>query len=191
MSRYRFGGDAAAWIVDLVTDPSLYSGADIVAIPGSDVDVPLFADQSGATPATDLLDATGTPITGITVPAGSAYLPFFFGPNDIATLFFQDSNNAFHALLPSDLGDRLASAQNTIADLLDGTITLPGTGGIVGSGIQVVKQIATGIDGWTARPDLISYTFWMGTDKPRVGVFGGAQYMMDTDQFISLPSLLI
>lgn len=192
MTRYRYGGDAAAWIVELVTDPDVYSGANVVALPSSDVDVPLYSGQDVTTLVTDLQDSTFSPITGITVPSGSPYLPFFYGPDDLTTLYFQDSESAWHALLPSDLGDRTAAAEHDIGDLQTDVATLQaGGGGGGGGGMNYIRQQTAGTLGYPARPDLTTDTTWQGVDDPPIGVVSGQQGMLNGDHFERTPQLLI
>lgn len=197
MTRYRFGGDAAAWLVELVTDVSLYSGASVVAIPASDVDVALYSGQDLSTLVTDLQDSTGSPITVVTVSAGAPYIPFFFGPEDFTTLYFQDADSAWHALLPSDLGDRTAAAEHDIGDLQDDVAALQagggggGGGGSGGPGLNVINQESAGSSGYPARTDLTTFTIWRGTDDPPIGVVSGAQYMMNGDEFQRTTVLLV
>lgn len=191
MSRYRFGGDVAAWLVDLVTDPAVYSGAQVVAISSSDITVPFYAAQN-STPLVDFLDSTGSPLSSIVVPAGSPYLPFFFGPEDITVLWFQDLNNVWHVLQPSDLGDRMAASEHTLEDLLDGTITLPGTGGGGGGvGVNFIYQETAGTTGYPANPDPTKPSFWIGPDQPPLGVVSGTTYMVPGDQWLETTALVV
>lgn len=192
MTRFRFGGDAAAWLVELVTNAALYSGAEVVALPTADTTVPFYRAQN-TTALTDFLDSTGSPISSIIVPAGSPYLPFFFGPLDLTTLWFQDTNAAWHVLLPSDLGDRTAAAESNILTLQSDVTALQagGGGGGGGAGVNFVYQSAPGTAGWPARPDLTTPTFWRGPDQPPLGVSAGAQYMMPGDEWEETSALVV
>lgn len=190
MTRYRFGGDAAAWVVDLVTDPAVYSGAKVIALSATDVAIPFYGSQSGLA-LVDFLDSTGSPITSISVPGGSPYLPFFFGPEDITSLWFQDVNNVWHILQSSDLSDRMAAAEHVLEGLQDGTIPVPGVGGGGGgAGVNFVYQETPGTSGYPANPNPSVPTFWIGPDQPPLGVVAGTTYMVPGDQWLE-PTALV
>lgn len=188
MSRQQFGGDAAAWVVTPVDASALLGpGKTVVGFQSSDVVLGFF-DSPNGTALTDLLDADGNPVTGITVPAGQPYIPFFQGPDGSVLLWFADVFGAWHILLPSDSAVRLAGIEERVQDLE--------SGGGVGGGIDLASLSVLFIDevigGYPARPDAIPVPrFWRGIHQPPVGVVGGSLYMLDTDMWLHTSALIV
>lgn len=184
MTRSRFGGDASAWVVDAIDASALFgAGQQIVGIPVANTPV-AFAAASGGSPVTDFTDPAGNPLASIVVTAGVPYLPFFYGPDSLTELWFQDNSSAWRVLQPSDLGDRMGSAEDRI-----GALELSGGGGGGGGGTGIpddrrVYQLVAGSAGWPARPDSLPQIFtWVGPDQPPVGTVAGSLYMSSLDDW--------
>lgn len=181
MTRFRYGGDASAWVVDALDGSAQFGvGQQIVGLPLVDVTVPLYA-TSGGSPVIDFTDIGGAPLSSIVVPAGTPYLPFFFGPDSLTELWFQDVAGNWRLLQPSDMGKRLGVAEQAIT-----VLQISGGGGGGGDPLadRDVYQISAGTGGWPARPDGLTNRFtWWGPDQPPIGTISGSLYMAPLDVY--------
>lgn len=188
--RYQFGGDIASWIVFPLDASAVFGGGqELPAIPTTDQTVN-FYDQPNGTLLGDFLDAGGSPLSSIVVPAGSAYLPFFQGPISLTSLWFQDSNDVWHVLQGNDLSDRLDGAEQDVLALYGLVGAVSGGGSVIP---RDVYQLVAGPTGWPARIDSdgTRRVNWFGPDQPPVGVDGsGFQGMMPRDLWYRTTAVL-
>lgn len=86
----------AGWIVETV-DAVLGEGQDpapVVTLPTQDTTITLYDAPEGAV-VDDLEDEQGNPMTELTVPAGDPYIPVFYGPDGVTTLWANSANGAW------------------------------------------------------------------------------------------------
>jgi hypothetical protein len=88
MARHAFGGVMAAWVVSAVEAPDLGEDVQALILPDTAVQIQVY-DAPDGTQVTDLLDENNNPITEITVPAGDPYIPVFYGPDGVESLWVE------------------------------------------------------------------------------------------------------
>lgn len=188
MSRQQFGGDAAAWVVTPKDATALLgAGSTVVGFATTDLQLAFF-DSPNGTQLTDLLDATGSPVTTITVPANQPYIPFFSGPDGSDVLWFPDVFSSWHMLEPSDLGQRMGGIEDRVEALESGGGT-SGSLDLASLSVLFIDEVA---GGYPARPDAIPVPrFWRGIHKPTVGTdSSGTLYMLDGDMWLHSSQLI-
>lgn len=119
MTRHTFLADLASWVTDTGTSTTSTSGLPAVAslaIPGHEVT--FWDSPSGGTRHTDLLDATGSPVTSAT-SASDGSLPQISGPDGVRTMWADAAGGAGprRICLASDLGESANTVDTTLAGL--------------------------------------------------------------------------
>jgi hypothetical protein len=169
MARHTFLGDLASWVMDTgaaATSGSGLAGDTTLVIPGQQVT--FWNAQTSGSQYTDLLDATGSPITSVT-SATDGSLPQISGPDSVTTMWADASGGLGprRLAMATDLGTVLASLSTSVfltptavknsaytanpgdfvpVDVSGGsvTITLPGTpADETRVGVKLVKATGT------------------------------------------------
>lgn len=111
MARHTFLGDMASWVMDTgasATSTSGFAGDTTLVIPG--ITVTFWSAASGGSQYTDLLNATGTPITSV-ISAADGSLPQISGPDAVTAMWADASGGAGPRRLAAatDLGTALSA----------------------------------------------------------------------------------
>src|SRR5690606_27811216 len=91
MARHAFGGVMDAWVVSAVEAPDLGEEVQARILPETYTDIEAFGAPVGSQ-VTDLLDENMDPISEVTIPAGDPYIPVFYGPDEVETLWVEAAN---------------------------------------------------------------------------------------------------
>jgi hypothetical protein len=176
--RHLFGGDIAAWTIDLGDNATGQSGQDgYLAVITPSAEITFYDAATAGNQYTDLLTADGTPITSVTSDTNGE-LPQFQGPDtdpETWQMWADGSGGAGprRLMVATDIGTTLNAQSDAIADLqaqMDAVQAL----------LAITPLIVRETGGaWPTRPDIIGdrTAIWVGDDTPSVG--GG--YMRDDD----------
>lgn len=127
MARYWFGQTLTDWTMVLGAS-SVENGVTYAPVQAAGpMTVTMWSAETGGVQYTDLLDASGSPITEVTTADGSGTLPTgtipqFQGPDGVAQLWADAGANVRYRMLSSDLG-AVVAAQQTQLDNLENMVT--------------------------------------------------------------------
>lgn len=191
MARMRFGGTPADVYLYEDTDGDLHAGGGFNALFYTSNDV------SGQ-PITDLLDASGTPVTyittsdGSTAPAGPAagQLPVFWGPDGVYSMWMSVNSSPRQLVAATNVGEYFDQTKEDVDNLLNSGnpnplgMSFTALNGIdsdsldgASVGSTLIKQL-DGNYGAGGAPIPLSDIFWVAAvDAP--DSFDPAQYICD------------
>lgn len=111
MARSEFGGVMSAWVVSYAPTTDI-SAAQVqsVTLPTDATTLQIY-DSPGGALVTDFLDEEGQPVTEITIPGSSAYIPRFSGPDGVESLWVQAVTGRWLPIPRWDNGVLLAGPQ--------------------------------------------------------------------------------
>ena len=127
MARYWFGQTLTDWTMVLGSS-SVESGVTYAPVQvAGPVAVTMWSAETGGVQYTDLLDASGAPITSVTSADGTGTLPpgtipQFQGPDDVTAMWADAGAGVRYRMLSSDLG-AVVAAQQTELDNLANIVT--------------------------------------------------------------------
>jgi hypothetical protein len=148
MSRAWFGGTSADWLVSSYP----FGSRTLLALQTGQTVLNLYSAATGGTPYTDLLDATGTPITSVTVTGHQ--VPPFQGPDAILGLWADKGDGSPRELLEAQDTAAVASAvASATAAAATATATLP-TG--TPAAYKVPWRDASNVYTWTAATAVVA-----------------------------------
>ena len=120
MARHWFGQAPADWIFSV--------GTGNTAVLDAGVDIDIWSAKTGGSQYTDLLDASGAPVTSLVsgdgsfLPAGT--IPEFQGPDGVTEVWVDASAGVRFKLVATDLGADIAGKLDRSGGAMDGTLTL-------------------------------------------------------------------
>jgi hypothetical protein len=176
--RHTFCGDLASWVMDLggsETASDGNTGYDVLVIPGQPV---TFWDSPvGGTQLTDLLDAAGDPVTGVTSDAGDGSVPQVSGPDGVTSMWADAAGGS---------GPRRVVAPTDTASLVDGLAAQQAADAAqvqavsASSPVYIYYNTVTG--SWPSRPaGLGQPVWWVGPVAPE---FGGSYAVDGLDYWV-------
>lgn len=160
--RFWFGQSPTDWTM-VLGDETESNGVKLrPAIAAGPIEVTFWDAATGGTRYTDLLDASGEPITHVTTADGTGALqvgtiPRFRGPDDVTEMWADAGGGARYLMVATSLGAYVADLRARVSDL-EATIEL------LTSSLGVLVHDG----GWPDRPVDDRPYAWIGPSAPPV-----------------------
>ena len=180
--RFWFGQSPTDWTMVLGAETESNGVKLRPAIAAGPVTVTFWDSATGGTQYTDLLDASGEPITHVTTADGTGTLPVgtiprFQGPNGVTEMWADAAGGARYLMVATSLGAMVDDQESRLGDLENIVANLQALTQSVVLSVVYDEGSAT----WPPRPALAGSrpVYWHGPD----GTPPPAGYMQTNDQF--------
>lgn len=162
MARHWFGQSLTDWTMVLGDETQVDDVRFRPAITTGPVAVTFWDSATGGNPHTDLLDASGAPITQVTTADGTGVLPLgtiprFRGPDEVTEMWADAGGGARYLMQATSLGTYVADLRTRVAGLEAAVEVLTGS-----LGVLVYNA------GWPERPADDRPYMWIGPSAPPV-----------------------
>src|SRR5690606_25213237 len=160
LMRHWFGQSPTDWTMVLGAETESNGVKLRPAIAAGPIEVTFWDAATGGTQYTDLLDASGEPITHVTTADGTGTLqvgtiPRFRGPDDVTEMWADAGGGARYLMVATSLGAYVADLRTRVSDL-EATVEL------LTSSLGVLVYDG----GWPERPVDDRPYAWIGPSAP-------------------------